>query len=198
MMVEDIAIEKGAGDEVLDFALLKKKKKTKRTTAKDIPAQLDPDRDYTYAELLSRIPQRRHTGGGSTTIKLPVPIINRDGKKIIIANFTSFTAILARNTYQINHLIQFIETELVTTSSRNPQGQLILNSRIAPKRLEGLFISYVNLYKKCVSCNGTDTALIKDASTHITMLRCGACTAIRSVPIIRKAFKATTRADRVH
>jgi len=150
------------------------------------------DRDYTYAELLTRIVRTLHSQNpdlSSSTRKrytIVPPSVHREGnKKTIFANVADICKRMHR---QPEHVIQFLFAELGTTGSVDGEKRLVIKGRFQPKQLENVLRRYIVEYVTCKTCKSPDTILTKE--NRIYFMTCESCGSRRSVSTIKTGFQA--------
>ena len=167
-----------------EISLKHKKKKSKSMANKN--ESLDESRDFPYTHLLSRIfnelnPTQSHIAS------IPDPDIRLAGsKKSCYVNIIATCRSLKRHP---NHLKKFIETELITNSNFNGDGQLMIRGRWRKLHIQSVLKSYVKLYILCEDCKSLNTTIDKNNSTRLYELKCNDCCAERTCKRIQKAFK---------
>eukprot|EP01059_Diplonema_ambulator_P008376 TRINITY_DN179_c1_g1_i1.p1 TRINITY_DN179_c1_g1~~TRINITY_DN179_c1_g1_i1.p1 ORF type:complete len:284 (+),score=104.93 TRINITY_DN179_c1_g1_i1:78-854(+) len=181
------------------YASLKTKKKKKKKSAAELAtghvdwdALQETDRDYTYAEILSRVYDRIKANnpqlGVKTVYKIRPPNVVRDGtKKVAFTNFAEICKSLNRNQ---EHVFNYTVTELGTSGNIDGNNCLILRGRLNTKHIEGLLRKYIDAYVTCSMCHSTDTRLVKDPHSRLTTLQCNQCNASRTVQSITGGFSA--------
>lgn len=101
--------------------------------------------------------------------KIPTVIIQREGNKTLIKNFSEILLTLRRNQ---KHLSKFLFKELATPG--NVQGSaLILQRKVSREMIQKKIEEYVKEFVYCKECNKPDTKLVK--GDRIFFLRCEAC-----------------------
>ncbi|XP_021717854.1 eukaryotic translation initiation factor 2 subunit beta-like [Chenopodium quinoa] len=150
--------------------------------------------DYQYEELLERIYLGGFSDRQKTVMKLPVPLVARQGsKKTVHVNFMDFCKIMHRDP---KYLASFMEMELATTLSLDEKQRLVVNGRFAPKHFEALLRRYAMDYVICHGCKSSDTNFSKE--NRIMFLRCEQCGSARSVlPVKQPVFHACTGRKKV-
>jgi len=173
----------------------KGRKKTEAVAADaqvDWDAMQDTDRDYTYAEILSRLYDRLKSTNASLGVKqvhkIRPPNVVRDGtKKVAFTNFAEICKSLNRTQ---EHVFQYTLTELGTSGNIDGNNCLILKGRLNAKHIENLLRKYIDTYVTCEMCHSTDTKLQKDPGSRLTTLQCNQCNASRTVASITGGFSA--------
>ncbi|RKP18525.1 hypothetical protein ROZALSC1DRAFT_23152, partial [Rozella allomycis CSF55] len=170
-----------------DMFSMKKKKKKKPTTEKQVEESATPDAKdediaiqvnspYNYQQMLTRIynilKQRNPDSGDRRAVFRPLPAkVIRDGTKKVA--FNNFSAVCEHLRRSIEHVMQFVLTELGTTGS-----------------IDGT-LAMIDEYVICRDCQSNLTSLVKE--NRLTFLRCENCGASRTVQEIKAGFKAQTR-----
>lgn len=171
----------------------------KKGDDKSCPWKNDPNRDYSYTEMLDRVyallrERNPGHGGAKRRYKMPPPQLVRVGtKKTMWVNYKVITERMRR---QPAHLMSFILAELGTEGSIDGSQRLVLKGRYIPKHLESLLKKYIIEYVTCPICRIPETTLTRDSVTRLFFLQCEACGSRRSVAPIKSGFHATSRSDR--
>lgn len=208
-----------AGDLDLDLDLSKKKKKKKKARAEfdddddgaaaaaggeeegdstaavagKFPWSGEPDRDYTYQELLDRVfgilkeKNPELTGERRRTVLKPPQVAREGTKKTVFTNFMDMCKAMNR---QQEHVSAYLLAELGTSGSLDGQQRLVIKGRFLPKSFETVLRRYVNEYVLCPGCKSVDTLLDRDTATRLMHLRCQQCGASRTVSAIKSGFVA--------
>lgn len=154
---------------------------------------LDSNRDFTYKELLERafrlIRQNNpDLAGERRKFVLVPPQVGREGsKKTAFANIADICRRMRR---PIDHLVQFLLTEMGTTGSIDGTQRFIIRGRFTQAHLETLIRRYVNDYVTCPICRMQETNLIKEQ--RLLFLQCESCGSKRAVNAIKTGFQAQT------
>lgn len=141
---------------------------------------------YTYSELLTRVlAQLRQNNpelgeGASQRIKLPVPKIEKNGKKkTALTNFRDMAKAMGRPMEDVK---DFIEKHLTTQGSLDANDCLILKyQNMRQPQVEAMFNKYIEQFVRCNMCGKIETDLTKDASSRLWVLKCRRCKASRTV-----------------
>ena len=139
--------------------------------------------NLSYTDMLADLMEEKEEAIGhlesKKKLRLKEPSLERIPKHIVMKNWKDIWSALDNPSLtQIpiqQHLKEFIESELSTTSSVNGSGQLILAGNWKLNGLLSILRKYVTTYKTCKQCRGTDTGLIK--SGKVTKVKCGRCLA---------------------
>ncbi|CAH7680474.1 eukaryotic translation initiation factor 2 subunit beta [Phakopsora pachyrhizi] len=153
----------------------------------------EPDRDYTYDELLGRFYQALYlshpslsAGGTKKRYTLAPPSVHREGnKRSIWANVAEICKKMHR---QPEHVIQFLFAELGTSGSVDGNGNLVIKGRFQQKQIENVLRRYIVEYVTCKTCKSPDTLLEKD--NRLYFVTCESCGSKRSVSAIKTGFSA--------
>lgn len=153
----------------------------------------EPDRDYTYDELLGRFYQALYLshpslsgGGAKKRYTLAPPSVHREGnKRSIWANVAEICKKMHR---QPEHVIQFLFAELGTSGSVDGNGNLVIKGRFQQKQIENVLRRYIVEYVTCKTCKSPDTLLEKD--NRLYFVTCESCGSKRSVTAIKTGFSA--------
>lgn len=134
-----------------------------------------------FVDLLADTMARRDAlvaGGGSGRMRIGEPHVKRIPKHTVWLNWTAIHGALSVDaptgvlSYQV-HFKEFLERELVTSSSENAEGQLILRGIWRVDDLRGLLRRYVDTFKRCLQCQGYSTGLVH--ADGVLKVRCGRC-----------------------
>jgi translation initiation factor 2 subunit 2 len=147
--------------------------------------------EYTYQFLLDRvyglIKRLNPDVVEKTRVNIAVPIVNRVGRsRSVWVNFADICNSLNR---PMDHLFQFILTELGCEGSIGGENQFLLKNKYNNKHIESLLKKYVLDYVQCTNCKSTKTILKKDNSTRMQVLACTICKSEKTVTAIRAATK---------
>jgi len=154
----------------------------------------DPERDYTYMEMLQMITSKKPVVIEEKKVSLPPPNVQKTGtRKTSWFNFATIAKKLNRTT---EHMMQYVTAELATECSLDGNKQLVIKGRFLPKQIESILTQYILAYVKCGVCKKMETTLIKDQVTRLTFMECTLCEAKRSVANIQAGFHATSKTDR--
>lgn len=138
------------------------------------------------------------------------PQIAREGsKKTVFANVQDIAKRMRRSP---DHVIQFLEAELNTTTSVDGAGRLVIKGRYQQKQIENILRRYISSsftfafniifsgltvyihlsliveYLTCKTCRSPDTLLSKE--NRIFFMSCESCGSRRSVNTIKTGFQA--------
>lgn len=126
---------------------------------------------YTSTFLISRLYEELSTQQNSNKkISLQKPDISSANKKTYISNFRSLCSKLHRDEHEVKI---FFEKELLTTTSLNVDGCLIITGVFRQPGLLKIFTNYIKEYVTCKECNSCDTEIIKE--NRIMFLKCNRC-----------------------
>lgn len=151
------------------------------------------DRDYTYKELLTRVfnvlrQNNPDLAGDRRKFTIIPPAIGREGsKKTAFANITDVCRRIRR---PIEHVTQFLLTELGTTGNMDGSGRLIIKGRFQQLQFENLLRRYALEYVTCKTCRSPETQLSKE--NRLFFVKCDSCGSTRTVATIRAGFTAQT------
>nr|CCC90618.1 unnamed protein product [Trypanosoma congolense IL3000] len=143
---------------------------------------------YAYDDMLQRLVialnRNKESGGMSERNKLPVPMVEKVGKKkVAIINFGKICEAFNR---PIEDVKDYIEKELSVGGNLDSSEALILKYEIQKvTAFDKILIKYLDEYVKCNSCHKIDTTLAKEGRRM--ELRCNWCTATRSVQAVGSA-----------
>lgn len=204
---EDAVDDMDASGE-LDFAK-KKKKKAKRKEekvtfsddeeegdegARGATSVADPDKDYTYDELLDRVfrimmsKNPNLEQGGTSRLVIRPPQVERLGTRR--SAFVNFSTICKQLHRQPEHLMNFILSELGATGSVDGDNKLVIKGRFQQKQIESVLKAYIREYVTCHTCRSPNTILTKE--NRLFFLQCESCGAQCSVAAIHSGFQALT------
>ncbi len=151
------------------------------------------DRDYTYEELLGRVfgilrQNNPDLAGDRRKFTIIPPIVGREGsKKTAFANIADLARRMRR---PLDHLTQFLLTEMGTTGSMDGSQRLIIKGRFQQLQVENLLRRYIGEYVTCKTCRSPETQLSKE--NRLFFIKCDSCGSTRSVATIKAGFKAQT------
>jgi len=160
----------------------------------------DPDRDYTYTELLGRFFSLLYSshpslsrGGAKKRYTIAPPNVQREGsKRTLFANIEDICKKMHR---QPEHVIQFLFAELGTSGSVDGSKRLVIKGRFQQKQIENVLRRYIVEYVTCKTCKSPETLLTKD--NRIFFVTCETCGLKRSVSSIKVGYQATTKRKKV-
>ena len=155
-------------------------------------------RDYYYDELLGRVfgilrEKNPSLSEKTKTIIKPPQVLREGTKKTVFANLIEICNAMNREPV---HVIQYMMAELGTSGTLDGQQRLIIKGRFLPKVFEGVLRHYFIDYVICNLCKSANTTLDRDKATRLSICKCGACGASRSVSAIQKGFQAVQRGER--
>lgn len=187
-------------DEFLPLKLPKRKKKVRTYPQPNehIPEETKDDdlkkgELYSYNFLLNRLYDKLRSDnpkltGTPSKAKLQPLDVQKDGtRKTLVANFENLCTELNRD---MNHVMQYIVTELCVKGSIDGSKRLVLRGRFSPGALGTIARKYVNEYVICYACKTVDTIIEKDKQSRLNILRCNTCGASRCVQHIVQGFRA--------
>uniref|UniRef100_A0A7S0KUS5 Eukaryotic translation initiation factor 2 subunit beta n=1 Tax=Micromonas pusilla TaxID=38833 RepID=A0A7S0KUS5_MICPS len=155
-------------------------------------------RDYYYDELLGRVfgilrEKNPSLSEKTKTIIKPPQVLREGTKKTVFANLIEICNAMNRSP---EHVIQYMMAELGTSGTLDGQQRLIIKGRFLPKVFEGVLRHYFIDYVICNLCKSANTTLDRDKATRLSICKCNACGASRSVSAIQKGFQAVQRGER--
>ena len=116
------------------------------------------------------------------------PQISREGsKKTGFANIVDLSRRMRR---PVEHLTQFLLTELGTPGSTDASQRLLIKGRFQQLQIENVLRRYIMEYVTCKTCHSPETLLVKE--NRLYFLRCESCGSSRSVAAIKSGFQAQT------
>jgi len=99
-----------------------------------------------------------------------------EGNKTIISNFLQIAKTFERDPQQ---LLKYILRELATPGFLNPNGSVVLGSKVSASRINEKIKQYFELFVKCPECGKPDTELKKERGVYV--MSCKACGAQHTV-----------------
>lgn len=157
----------------------------------DEESWLGSDRDYTYQELLNRIfkilrQNNPELAGEKRRYTIVPPQVAREGsKKSVFANIADICRRLNR---PLEHVVQFLFTELGTSGSIDGSQRLIIKGRFQQKQIEVIIRRYIVEYVTCKTCKSPETVLSKE--NRLFFLQCESCGSTRSVSGVKTGYQA--------
>ena len=134
---------------------------------------------YSYSDFLEELEEKKeemYSGINNKKLKLKEPVLERIPKHIVFVNWAEIVNAINNPLTAIpfkQHLKEYFESELCTTSSVNGQGQLVLAGNWKLNGVCSLLRKYVSMFKTCRQCKSTDTGLMKDGRVYKVL--CGLC-----------------------
>ncbi|KAJ9084184.1 translation initiation factor eIF-2 beta subunit [Entomophthora muscae] len=159
--------------------------------AADEESWLGTDRDYTYQELLNRVfkilrQNNPELAGEKRRYTIVPPQVAREGsKKSVFANIADICRRLNRS---IDHVVQFLFTELGTSGSIDGSQRLVIKGRFQQKQIEVIIRRYIVEYVTCKTCKSPETVLSKE--NRLFFLQCESCGSTRSVSGVKSGYQA--------
>ena len=156
------------------------------------------NREYHYDELLGRVfgilrEKIPSLSEKTKTIIKPPQVLREGTKKTVFANLIEICNAMNRSP---EHVIQYMMAELGTSGTLDGTQRLIIKGRFLPKVFEGVLRHYFIDYVICNLCKSANTTLDRDKATRLSICKCNACGASRSVSAIQKGFQAVQRGER--
>jgi translation initiation factor 2 subunit 2 len=156
------------------------------------------NREYHYDELLGRVfgilrEKNPSLSEKTKTIIKPPQVLREGTKKTVFANLIEICNAMNRSP---EHVIQYMMAELGTSGTLDGTQRLIIKGRFLPKVFEGVLRHYFIDYVICNLCKSANTTLDRDKATRLSICKCNACGASRSVSAIQKGFQAVQRGER--
>jgi len=154
---------------------------------------LDPDQDYPYPYLLSKISDllranNPELGGERKKFSLKPPQIVKEGtKKVVFTNFPEICSLMHRSP---DHVLSYMLAELGTSGSLDGSQRLVIKGKFNPKQLENVLRRYVGEFVACQMCKSFYTTLTRDPVSRLFFLKCDACKSTRSVQVVKQGFMA--------
>lgn len=132
---------------------------------------------YSHDYLLDKIYRHSESASSKNTIKLPDPVVQYNNAKTHVANFNDICGKLNRTP---EHVKNYFDTELKSTSSLDGNKNLIINGKYnTGNKIKNTFVKYRAKYVTCVQCKSFSTNLEKQ--NKINYVKCNACSSTRSV-----------------
>ncbi|KAJ9063839.1 translation initiation factor eIF-2 beta subunit, variant 2 [Entomophthora muscae] len=187
---DDDAAEQAATKDDEDIAP-EKDIETDDDKAADEESWLGTDRDYTYQELLNRVfkilrQNNPELAGEKRRYTIVPPQVAREGsKKSVFANIADICRRLNRS---IDHVVQFLFTELGTSGSIDGSQRLVIKGRFQQKQIEVIIRRYIVEYVTCKTCKSPETVLSKE--NRLFFLQCESCGSTRSVSGVKSGYQA--------
>ena len=120
------------------------------------------------------------------------PNVQREGtKKTMFANLNEISRRMNR---PMEHVIQYLFSELGTTGSTDANERLIIKGRFQQRQIENVLKHYIMEYVTCKTCKSGNTVLKKE--NRLSFMVCESCGSTRSVSAIKTGFKAQTEKRR--
>ena len=139
----------------------------------------------------------RQTGGPSIERKIaefkPEYIITEMKKNVVLAwgvPNTPLAEYVPGENRSMEHVIEYLLTELGTTASVDATKRLIIRGRFQQKQIENILRRYINEYVLCNSCRSLETEMFKE--NRMQFVRCKSCESTKAVSAIQAGFKAQT------
>lgn len=206
---EAVKLQDPVEDEfTFDMSMKKKKKKKKPADEAEETSQVaegtangdtvaanleGADKGYSYEMLLNRVfsllrQNNPELSGEKRKFTIVPPQISREGsKKTGFANIVDLSRRMRR---PVEHLTQFLLTELGTTGSTDASQRLLIKGRFQQLQIENVLRRYIMEYVTCKTCHSPETLLVKE--NRLYFLRCESCGSSRSVAAIKSGFQAQT------
>jgi len=139
-----------------------------------------------YSELLNQIKHICVTQTKKkTVIKIAPPECEKQGgARTVWINFGLVSEQLGK---PIGHFMNFITSELGTTSSLNASKALVLYGSYTSSNFESLIRSYVKKYCKCTTCGNCETDM--ESSNNMDTITCKYCGMTSSLEAVKKNSK---------
>lgn len=165
----------------VDFSTIEKKRKKK----KDEDISINESDDYTYLNLLRRIPTiPEDLDLDNNKLALSHPQMVKHNRRIVVLNFNNILAQLKRDA---NHVMHYIATETgLHCSLDNVTKRLLIKGRINQQNMETIIAKYVAKFIICKVCRSYDTAFIK--RERLILIHCNNCKSEVSTSEERKVF----------
>ena len=193
-----LAVGVDASDPIASMIGKKKKKIAVVTTSassSSLSASENLDVDAQYYRLLRRlydklvkevelssIPIRRNTVTG--------PRVVRDGsKKSAFTNYREVCKSINRERDE-DHVIAFINSELLTVSTIDASNSLILKGIFTSAKIESILRKYIEQFVICPQCRNLNTILERNSITRLSTICCQTCKASRTITSIKTGYCA--------
>ncbi|KAK2962187.1 putative Eukaryotic translation initiation factor 2 subunit beta [Blattamonas nauphoetae] len=160
------------------------------TTYDNNVPELPQDVEMTYEDTLDKcrnilaknhpeLVEHQKTGN---RIRMRTPIVQKGtGRNTMVNNFEDVCKSIHR---PIDHVEQFLLTELGCKGNLNPQNALILREKYDNVAIEKVLRQYVLQYVQCPACKSANTIFRK--SDRITEIICEECQASRHIASIKQ------------
>jgi translation initiation factor 2 beta subunit (eIF-2beta)/eIF-5 len=127
---------------------------------------------YNYESMMEGLYEKKtqELGEGGGKLRLKEPMLEKIPKQTVWVNWTQTIESLENGTSRgtdhtvisySEHLKEWICKELSTEANVNGQGQLIMRGIWKLQAVCNLLRKYIQYYKKCKQCHGTDTKIIE-------------------------------------
>ncbi len=134
--------------------------------------------EISYNDMISELDDKKEEmlEQWSEKIRLPQPAIEKIPRHTVLKNWSEFVEAFDAKPSDLpfaQHLQEFFESEFSTTSSMNGQNQIVLTGVYKATNICTVLRRYVNVWKTCKQCKGTQTSLKKAGKVvKIHCLRC--------------------------
>lgn len=123
-----------------------------------------------YEELLAKaIEELPKEIKKSERFEIPKVIVQREGSKTIIKNFSQLAKAINRSE---EHLYKYI-VKSMGTAGLLESGRVILQGKFNREEVQREIDNYVKTYVLCKECNSPDTEFVREE--RVLMVRCLAC-----------------------
>ncbi len=123
-----------------------------------------------YEELLEKaIKELPKEVKKSERFEIPKAIVQREGNKTIIKNFSQIAKAINRSE---EHLYKYI-VKSMGTAGLLESGRVVLQGKFNRDEVQKEIEDYVKTYVLCKECNSPDTEFIREE--RVLMVRCLAC-----------------------
>ena len=127
---------------------------------------MDLDYESLLKSAMEKIPKKE---AGGSRFKVPQAVVESQGSKTVIKNFSEIAAALRR---EPAHIVRFIAKELAAPGSVQ-SGSLVLQVKVSREVLQKKLEDYIKKFVYCRVCGEPDTKIEKE--DRIVFIRCEAC-----------------------
>jgi translation initiation factor 2 beta subunit (eIF-2beta)/eIF-5 len=191
LIKEEIKIESEFEDIVLEGLEDENNKENKEPIEMNKFITDDSCLEYSYDFLLDRVNEliKKHNPQMTEKEKISLPVPNVCRASTTRSNWTNFGETSTMINRPIDHLFQFILSELGTEGSVTAENQLLLKGKYNNKHMESLLKKYVIEYVQCQNCKSINTLIKKDNLTRMNSIECKNCLSTRTVATIKASVK---------
>ncbi|KAH7826217.1 Eukaryotic translation initiation factor 2 subunit 2 [Monocercomonoides exilis] len=150
------------------------------------PLTYDQMLDHAFEILQREHPELVQSRETKSTLHLKSLNLQYAGRNTIITNFEEICKILRR---PMDHVMQFLFTELACKGSLTGENHLTLRERYHERNVEKTIKEYIKEYIMCKSCKSPHTQLLKNDRT--LEIACEECHASRCVQAIKQQAAIT-------
>jgi translation initiation factor 2 subunit 2 len=166
-------------------------KRASPSSTQEMPGVDDIPKELEYMALLKHAMtalNRDKDGDASTRMKLPLEV-KREARKTSV-NIAEIAHGLNR---QVEHLVKFITSELMTTGSVNKDGKLLLKGIFIRSEIQEVLRRYIEHFVVCKICeNVEETEIVRDKKLYF--LKCSKCGGARCVGNVVEGMTSSGKA----